>query len=209
VTDPDRYLTVADGPEAEIKVDRSRFVARLLHVEDEASAAEALERVRRAHHAARHHGFALRIGAPGALRERADDAGEPAGTAGRPILARLARAGLHDALLVVSRYFGGIKLGTGGLSRAYGDAAQAALDATPVEVVVLTTRLAIDCTYDDVGLVEAAVARAGSDVDAVTREFTAGPRLVLRVRRSRANALSEAIVEATAGRARVGVGVLG
>ena len=217
MTDPDRYLTVRDGPEAEIKVDRSRFVARLLHVEDEASAAAALERVSRAHHAARHHCFALRIGipggspggspggAPGALRERADDAGEPAGTAGRPILARLARAELHDALLVVSRYFGGIKLGTGGLSRAYGDAAQAAINATPVEIVVLTTCLAIECAYDDVGLVEAAVARAGPDVDGVTREFAAGPRLVLRVRRSRANALSGAIVEATAGRARVAV----
>jgi uncharacterized YigZ family protein len=205
VSDPDRYLTIADGPEVEIKVSRSRFVARLFHVTDEETATAALERVRRVHHAARHHCFALRLGAPGALRERADDAGEPAGTAGRPILARLARAELHDTLLVVSRYFGGIKLGTGGLSRAYGDAARAALDVAQVETVRLTTSLAVECAFDDVGLVEGVVARAGSDVDSVEREFASGPRLVLHVGRSRANDLSAAIVEATGGRARVGV----
>ena len=205
MTDPDRYRTVADGPEAEIKVSRSRFVARVLHVLDEEQAAAALERVRRAHHAARHHVFALRLGGPQALRERADDAGEPAGTAGRPILTRLAHADVHHALLVVSRYFGGVKLGTGGLSRAYGDAAQAALDVTPVEIVRLATSLAVECAYDDVGFVEAVVARAGPDVHAVTREFAAGPRLVLHVSRSRASALSAAIVEATGGRARVAV----
>ena len=204
-SDPDFYRTVADGPEAEIKVSRSRFVARLFRVADEEAVAAALERVRRAHHAARHHGFALRIGGPEALRERADDAGEPAGTAGRPILARLVRADVHHALLVVSRYFGGVKLGTGGLSRAYGDAAQAALDATPVGIVRLATSLVVECAYDDVGPVEAVVARAGPDVHDVTREFAAGPRLVLRVRRSRADAVSAAIVEATAGRARVAV----
>ena len=200
--DPDRYFTVADGPESEIKVQGSRFIGRTFHVSSEQEAAAALERVRRRHHAARHHCWAARIGPPGALRARSDDAGEPSGTGGRPILARLERRAVHDALLVVTRYFGGTKLGTGGLARAYGDAAEAALDATPLEVVRIETRLVIDCAFEDLGAVEALLARAGSDVHAIEREFTPGPRLTLRVRRGAADALCTAIIDATSGRAR-------
>lgn len=203
--DPDRYFTVADGPEAEIKVRGSRFIGRVFHVSDDAAASTALERARRRHHAARHHCWAARLGPPGAVRERSDDGGEPSGTGGRPILARLQRALTHDALVVVTRYFGGTKLGTGGLARAYGDAAQAALDAAPREVVRIETRLSIECAFEDLGAVEATLARAGSDVHAIDREFVPGPRLILRVRRSRADALTAAIVEATSGRATVGV----
>jgi len=203
--DPDRFLTIGEGTEAEVKVRGSRFIGRAFHAEADPGAADELERVRRRHHAARHHCWASRIGPPGAVRERWDDAGEPSGTGGRPILARLVRREIHDALVVVTRYFGGTKLGTGGLVRAYGDAADAALEAASIAVVRLETRLTVRCAFDDLGAVEAALARAGPDVLAIDRDFVPAPRLVLRVRRSRADDLSASIVEATSGRAMVGV----
>ena len=96
----------------------SRFLARAFRADDEAAADTAVAGVRRRFHDASHHCWAFRLGPPERLLERASDDREPKGTAGAPILAALTAADVSDALVVVTRWFGGTKLGTGGLVRS-------------------------------------------------------------------------------------------
>lgn len=108
-----------------------------------------VERLRKEFFDAVHHCFAYRLGQHG-LDYRMSDDGEPSGTAGKPILFCLQKAQLTDSVLVVVRYFGGIKLGTGGLARAYSEAATDVLASCPRRKVVQTRPLSIFCTYDDI-----------------------------------------------------------
>lgn len=202
---PDAHRSIRDGSDVEIRVKGSRFVAVALAVADEDAVRAHVERIRRRAHDATHHCSAYRIGPPGAVRERFDDDGEPSGTAGKPILAAIEGRGIHDVLVVVTRWFGGTKLGTGGLARAYGEAAAAALDAAPAKEVVVRREVRVACDFDRLGAVEALLARAGDAVLAIERRFEPDPVLVLRVRRSRAEEIAGDLVEVTAGRARVEV----
>lgn len=121
------YRILTKRQDAEIEVKRSRFLAALLPVQSEEEAKAALEAVRKMHRDARHHCFAYRIGAPKTVLERFSDDGEPQGTAGKPMLDLLRGNDLYDVIAVVTRYFGGTLLGTGGLVRAYSDALKAAI----------------------------------------------------------------------------------
>lgn len=121
------YLTVAAEATAEIEVRRSRFLCRVVHVESEDAAREVVEQERRAHRDARHHCWAFVLGPDGQVA-RSSDAGEPSGTAGAPMLEVLRGAEVSDVVAVVTRWFGGVLLGAGGLVRAYGDAVRQALD---------------------------------------------------------------------------------
>jgi uncharacterized YigZ family protein len=123
------YLTIAGQGSAEIVVSRSRFLCTLERVEDEISARGVIEQARREHWDARHHCSAFVLG-PDRAVERSNDDGEPPGTGGGPILEVLRGRGLSDVVAVVTRWFGGTLLGTGGLSRAYADAVRAALEVT-------------------------------------------------------------------------------
>ena len=120
------YLTVAAEATAEIEVRRSRFLCRVVHVESEDAARQVVEQERRAHRDARHHCWAFVLGPDGQVA-RSSDAGEPSGTAGAPMLEVLRGAEVSDVVAVVTRWFGGVLLGAGGLVRAYGDAVRAAL----------------------------------------------------------------------------------
>ncbi|WP_300539798.1 YigZ family protein, partial [uncultured Nocardioides sp.] len=121
------YRVPGRSAEAEIEVKRSRFRCTLERVEDEAAARALVERLRREHWDARHHCSAFVVGPPPVPVERSSDDGEPAGTAGAPMLEVLRGAGLSDTAVVVTRWFGGTLLGAGGLVRAYGDAVRAAV----------------------------------------------------------------------------------
>jgi uncharacterized YigZ family protein len=201
--DPDVYRSIRTGPEVEIRVRGSRFVAIALAVDDESEARAHLDRVRRRDHDATHHCSAYRIGPPGAVRERFDDDGEPASTAGKPILTAIAGRRIHDVLVVVTRWFGGTKLGTGGLARAYGQAGADALDAAVVREIVLRREIRVECDFERLGPVEALLAREAAAVLGVERRFEPDPVLRVAVRRSRGERLARGLVEATAGRARV------
>lgn len=122
---------MAAAAAAEIKVQRSRFLAEAAPAATEEEARAALAGAQRSHHDCRHVAFAWCGGPAAARREWRGDGGEPAGTAGEPILAALRSADVADAVVTVARWFGGIKLGTGGLARAYHEAAAAALAAAP------------------------------------------------------------------------------
>lgn len=186
-----------------MKVKGSRFLGAVFAAGDDAAVAAALDEVRRRHHGATHHCWAARVGPPGAPVERSEDDGEPSGTAGAPLLAALRHEDLHEALVVVTRYFGGTKLGTGGLARAYAEAARAALAAAPRCTLTLTATLDVRCGFDDLGIVEAVLARSGADIEQVERSFDPEPALRLEVLASRAERLAGALTEATAGRARI------
>jgi uncharacterized YigZ family protein len=121
------YLTLAGDAHAELEVKRSRFLATVRRVPDEAAALELVAEHRRLYHAAGHHCSAFVIG-PNQALVRVSDGGEPAGTAGLPMLNVLTGQGLSDVAAVVTRYFGGTLLGAGGLVRAYSGAVSAALE---------------------------------------------------------------------------------
>jgi uncharacterized YigZ family protein len=121
------YLTIAGSASAEIVVSRSRFLCVVERVDDEISARGVIEEARRRHWDARHHCSAFVLG-PDRDVERSTDDGEPPGTGGAPMLEVLRGRELSDVVAVVTRWFGGTLLGTGGLSRAYADAVRAALE---------------------------------------------------------------------------------
>jgi uncharacterized YigZ family protein len=121
------YLTIAGSASAEIVVSRSRFLCVVERVDDEISARGVIEEARRRHWDARHHCSAFVLG-PDRAVERSTDDGEPPGTGGAPMLEVLRGRELSDVVAVVTRWFGGTLLGTGGLSRAYADAVRAALE---------------------------------------------------------------------------------
>ena len=114
----DTYLSISGPSEGLYKDNGSRFIALAYPVEDESEVREILCSVRKEYHDARHHCYAYHIGLGGTVWKAGDD-GEPAGSAGRPILGQIDSASLSDVLVVVVRYFGGIKLGIPGLIRAY------------------------------------------------------------------------------------------
>lgn len=150
--------------EAEIVVSRSRFLARACRVEDEPAARACVADVRAADHDARHHCAAFVIGPDGSLR-RSNDDGEPSGTAGRPMLEVLTGRELSDVVVVVTRWFGGVLLGTGGLARAYADATGAALDAAGTRPRVLWQRARVVAPIAEVGSMEGRLRRDTDVVD--------------------------------------------
>lgn len=196
----DAYRSVEAGPGAELKVEGSRFLASAHPADGMEQARATVDSIRRRFHDARHVCFAVRAGPPDRRIEFRDDDGEPAGTAGAPILQAIAAEGLDACLVAVVRYFGGVKLGTGGLARAYGAAAREALRIAPRREIAVSAHLLVECSYGDVGAVEAVLAREADLVRSVEREFAAAPSFRIEVKRSRAASLVESLVLATAGR---------
>lgn len=123
----ERYLTIGREHVHESEIKRSRFLCALAPVSGEEAAQEFIARVRKEHAGATHNCFAYVIGAEGRTHRASDD-GEPGGTAGTPMLQVLLRREVRDVVAVVTRYYGGVQLGAGGLVRAYGGAVSAALD---------------------------------------------------------------------------------
>ncbi|WP_344414238.1 YigZ family protein [Pseudonocardia ailaonensis] len=154
-----------DG-EHETEIQRSRFRCRLTRVTDADAAAEVVAAVRREHWSASHHCTALRIG-PAAEIQRSSDDGEPAGTAGVPMLEVLTRRELTDVVAVVTRWFGGTKLGAGGLVRAYGSAVSEALDVIGTHRRARHTELLLAVPHADAGRLENAVRANGIRVTGV------------------------------------------
>ncbi len=195
----EEYLSIAGPVEAEIEDRRSRFLAHLEPVPDEASARSVIEAVRRQHHTARHHCLAFVLGPDGAV-ERSSDDGEPAGTAGAPMLEVLRGRQLRDVVAVVTRWFGGTLLGAGGLVRAYSDAVAAAADAADIVRYRLVDLLELEADYAIAGRVEASLRDCGVQVAEVRHGAVA--TLVLAVPPADGPAVASAIAELTAGQGR-------
>lgn len=143
----DRYLIPAKETRAEIQISNSRFIATLAPVFSVDQAKVFIARIKEEFKDASHNVPAFVIGHGASVTAHSNDDGEPSGTAGRPALAVLQGSGLGDAAVVVTRYFGGIKLGTGGLVRAYGDSVRAVLKITPRAEKVPTHTVMIALPY--------------------------------------------------------------
>ncbi|RGE21905.1 YigZ family protein [Leucobacter sp. wl10] len=160
------YETVAGTVDAEVEISRSRFLARLERVADEAEAREAIARARAEHPRARHHCSAFVLGPDGRV-QRSNDDGEPSGTAGAPMLDALVSAGLSDVVAVVTRYFGGVLLGAGGLTRAYRAAVAEAVLRAPRVRRGLRREATVTAGYESAPQIEAEARRRGYGVGAV------------------------------------------
>lgn len=144
-----RLLLPSGERHSEIVVVNSRFIASIAPVFSVEAAREFITKIRAAHPEANHHVPAFIIGHGASITEHCSDDGEPQGTAGRPALAVLKGSGLGDVVVVVTRYFGGTKLGTGGLVRAYTDAVKTVLDGLPLaeKVAVHTVMLVLPYAF--------------------------------------------------------------
>jgi uncharacterized YigZ family protein len=176
----------------------SRFIATLAPAASPVDAQALLDAVRAEWPNATHHCWAWRL-ADG--RTRCSDDGEPGGSAGRPILAQLEGHEVEDAVVVVSRWFGGTKLGVGGLIRAYGGCAGKALDAAEVREIPRTTVLFVEHDYADSGTVLSVLNT--HDLSPAAADYGATVRLTLAVPEGDADVVRGALVDATGGRARV------
>lgn len=144
---PDSYQTIASFIRCEIKVMNSRFLASAFPVSSKEEAEAFLKQLRKQFYDANHNCFAYRIGLMGGVFRYSDD-GEPSGTAGIKIFNAIQTKNLFDILIVVTRYFGGTKLGVGGLSRAYFDSALSVLEKVEIIEKVLTGEVKIKFSYD-------------------------------------------------------------
>jgi len=195
------YDTVAGEGRHEIdKIKGSRFIGSCAPVANEADARAFLDRIRAEFADARHHGSAWRLGADGATF-RYDDDGEPSGSTGQPILRQIDGAGLTGIVVVVTRYFGGTKLGVGGLVRAYGAAAAAVLEATPHERVSITRGLRVAYPYECEGAVQGVLAAAG--LEPLESHYGEGIRMRFQVPVARVDAFRQELTDRTGGRAEI------
>ncbi len=167
------YLVPFEDAESEFTEKRSRFISSLWRVETEQEARARLEEVRKRHYDARHHCWCYLLKEGGVIRY--SDDGEPQGTAGQPMLNVFQRQGVTDVCCVVTRYFGGILLGAGGLTRAYTRGARDALDAAGICRVSLWTLWEVPCTYPLFERVKLEIAACGG----VVRDVTYGADIVL------------------------------
>ena len=122
------FKTIKEDTEAIIIEKKSKFIANAFYVESEEQVVQILNKIHKKHYEAKHHCYAYRIQDKDNIIKRQSDDGEPSGTAGTPIMNILEKRDLTNILVIVTRYFGGILLGTGGLSRAYSEATKNALD---------------------------------------------------------------------------------
>ncbi|MET1181406.1 YigZ family protein [Peribacillus simplex] len=148
-----QYLTVAGRGEHEIIIEKSRFISHIARVETEDAAQAFIQEIKKKHKDATHNCSAYMIGEQNQIQKALDD-GEPSGTAGVPILEVLKKKELKDTAVVVTRYFGGIKLGAGGLIRAYSKATSEGINTTGVVVRKLMRVISTTVEYTWLGKLE-------------------------------------------------------
>jgi uncharacterized YigZ family protein len=192
------YRTIARSGAAELSERGSRFLCTLARVEDEGGARGVVEQVRRQHWDARHHCVAWVVGPERAV-EHASDAGEPPGTGGPPMLELLRGRELSDVVAVVSRWFGGTLLGTGGLARAYAGATRAALDEVGTVERVLHDLCEVEVDIAAVGRLEHDLRSRGARVLGV--EYTGEALLRFAVPPTTRAVVEEIVAELTGGAA--------
>ncbi len=145
------YLTPLKKTRIRFTIRGSRFIATLTPVADEETASKIIDQVGTEFHDATHHAYACRVGSGSAIVERSSDAREPAGTAGAPMLQILQGSNVSDALVIGTRYFGGTRLGIGGLTRAYRDCARLALEDAVLRKKEPFAEYSLKIAYEELG----------------------------------------------------------
>lgn len=203
MTDAARYPVPSGVHRVEQTVQRSRFITTVARAADAEAAHAFVAGIREEFPDATHNCWAFVAGPPGSTAQIGmSDDGEPHGTAGRPMLTTLLHGGVGETVAVCTRYFGGVKLGTGGLSRAYSGAVKHALESLPTVERVDRVRLRVTVAYADVD----GLRRLAADTDTVVDDetFEADVTFVVGVPAPERAAFEAAVAELTQGRGRIG-----
>ncbi len=182
----DAYLTVEGAAEAIYKERSSKFLAYAYHVRTEEQIREHLDSLHKQYYDATHHCYAWRLG-PHGEQFRANDDGEPSGTAGKPILGQLLSHGLTDILIVVVRYFGGTKLGVSGLIQAYKESAQAVIEECNIVEKTVDVRIRVEFSYITMNDIMRIIKDESPRIE--SQKFDNLCSMVLLMRQSRADSL--------------------
>lgn len=192
------YRTVRTNARIELVIQKSRFIGWCFPVEQEQSAQCMLDDIRKQHWDASHNCYAYAIGAQGGTARYSDD-GEPGGTAGLPMMEAIRQKGVTDILCIVTRYFGGVLLGAGGLVRAYSKAASTAIEAAGMVDMRPCTRFTVQMEYARYGALEPLLRRQGELTDV---RFTECVQADILIPAERSEAFAQLVIEKTDGRVR-------
>ncbi|MDY3785743.1 MAG: YigZ family protein [Eubacteriales bacterium] len=190
------YTTIAGEGQAECEDRKSVFIGHAMPVKSEEDAVRYIKNIRHKYSDARHNVHAFMIG--NGTVSRSNDDGEPSGSAGVPVLEVIRKSGITDVCIVVTRYFGGILLGTGGLVRAYSAAAKAAIENAGVVTYEQYTVMRLNCGYSEYQKISNELARVGAIIDST--DFDAAVTVVFAVKSGVADGICNVIRELSAGK---------
>lgn len=196
----DSYRVLLEGGQGEYEEKKSRFIATVRKCESEEEAAAFIEEMKKKYWDARHNCSAFVLGSRGELTRCSDD-GEPSGTAGRPMLEVLQGEGIRNIAVVVTRYFGGVLLGTGGLVRAYTQAVKEGLKNCTVGRMRYGHEIRVTTDYNGIGKILYLLGNAG--IEPVSSEYMDKVTLRIILPAEDAEKLRKEMVEATSGRAEI------
>lgn len=195
-----QYKTIYKAGSAAIIEKKSRFIAHILPVETEEEALSLIEQCKKKFWDATHNCSAYIIGTENPIMRCSDD-GEPSQTAGKPMLDMLAGHEVCNVVAIVTRYFGGTLLGTGGLVRAYGRSVKEGLEASVIVEKKLAWELEINVDYTDIGKIQYIIAQAG--LTALDTQYTDAVKVLLPVPVEQVNRLKKEMIEGTSGRVQI------
>lgn len=196
----EQYKTILEKGESEIVEKKSRFLAAVAHIDTEEEALTFIEEIRKKHYNATHNCYAYVLGEHFELQRFSDD-GEPGGTAGKPILDVLTGEEIHDTVIVVTRYFGGTLLGTGGLVRAYSGAAKEGLLASTIITRKYAAKLEIGTEYTGLGKIQYILGQNGIHI--LDTSYTEKVTIICLVPEGDRKRIEKALTEGTNGQAEL------
>lgn len=192
----DYYYSIIENKSYEEKIKGSRFIANIFPISSKDDVESVLAKVRKEYYDATHNCYAYIIGSNG-LEYRANDDGEPSGSAGNPILFAIKKYKISDVLVVVTRFYGGTKLGVGGLARAYGGVTEEVIKLCKRKKIDITKRVKVFTTYDDINIIKRLLDEYAISFEEV---YTDTIEIVANVPISKVSQFQKQITEQTADR---------
>ena len=171
--------TIKKSAEAEIIEKKSKFIGEVFYIETVQEAEEKLREINKKYHDAKHHCFAYRVMEQEKIIEKCSDDGEPSGTAGAPMLQIISKNDLINVIVIVTRYFGGILLGTGGLVRAYSKATSDSLEKAEIVEIKKGERIEITISYKDLQFIKYYCQK--NSIKIVNTEFSEEPKVTMEL----------------------------
>ena len=171
--------TIEERVEAEIIEKKSKFICEIYNVNSKDDVENIIDEVRQKYYDAKHHCFAYRVIEDGKVLERASDDGEPSGTAGGPMLNLLSKKNLVNVIIIVTRYFGGILLGTGGLIRAYTEASNEAMQKANIVEIIEGEKIKLPVSYQNLQFVQYYCKKNGISI--IDTKFDENPFIIMEI----------------------------
>lgn len=196
----DSFRTIDKNYRAEIKINKSSFIANSFPVKDKNEAELKINEIRKEFFDARHHPYAYKLGLSDNIMKFSDD-GEPSGTSGKPILNAIQKFNITDVLVIVTRYFGGVKLGTGGLKRAYFDASELCISGCEIIEKFITRELLVECEYNLINNVMKLIEKY--DLKVKDNKSAEGVKLIIEARLSLIESFKSDYINITSGRGSI------